>query len=54
MYKHVHCGFCAEPAPDSDPGAITASRPLATDCENFLPYWKSTANKSLQCYCAGA
>jgi len=32
MYKIVHCGFCAEPAPDSDPGHATVSHPLATFC----------------------
>src|SRR6056297_3011105 len=26
--RHVHCGFCTEPAPDDDPGATTFSRAL--------------------------
>ena len=36
MHMRVHCGCCAEPAPDSDPGAATARHPLATPCSDFL------------------
>ena len=37
MYTCEHCGSCAEPAPDLDPGLVTARQALHSDLIDFQP-----------------